>query len=83
MRLNKLNPVSKLILTHVRRDNTVMETIDNGWRRSAERIQLWVVSGHNLSTARVSDKIDKTSDLGLLFAWNGVLGGISDGDTFK
>ena len=56
------------------------ETIDDGWRRSAVRIHLWVVPVHNLSTARVSDEVDKARGLGLLIAWNGVLGGIADGD---
>ena len=83
MRLNKFNPVSKLVFTHAHWNNTVTETVDDGWRRSTVRIHLWVVPVHNLSTARVADEIDKACDLGLLILWNRAFGGIADGGTFK
>jgi hypothetical protein len=75
-----LNPVSKLVFAHAHWYNTVAETIDDGWRRVVVRIHLWVVPVYNLSTARVSDEIDKARDLGLFLARNGVLGGITDRD---
>jgi hypothetical protein len=57
------------------------ETIDDGWGRIVVRIHLWIVPVSNLSATRVSDEVDKASDLGLLLSWNGVLGGIIDGGT--
>jgi hypothetical protein len=58
----------------------VTETVDDGRRGIVVRVHLRVVPVHNLSTARVSDEIDKARDLGLLLARNGVLGGITDRD---
>jgi hypothetical protein len=79
MRLNMSNPVSKLVFAHTHGYNPVTETVDDGWRRVVVRIQLRIVSIHNLSAARVSDEIDKARDLGLLLSRNGVLGNIVDG----
>ena len=81
LRLNISHPVSKLVFAHARWHNTVTESVDDGWRWGVIWIQLWIISVHNLSTARVPDEIDKAGDLGLLIAWNGALGGIADGGT--
>jgi hypothetical protein len=79
-RLNMSRYASKLIFAHTHGYSPVTETVNDGRRGVVVRVHLRVVPVHNLSTARVSDEVDKARGLGLLIAWNGVLGGIADGD---